>query len=84
MRLRGVLYLSDASDGVDQEDGFIVVDACQGMRALHVPINIVDYIGVECAGVATDEGVEEVGDVAPRGVSAVMVVVGSFWDGGGV
>ena len=83
MRLRGVLYLGDASDGVDQEDGFVVVHARQGVRALHVPINIVDYIGIECAGVATDEGVEEVGDVAARGVSAVVVVVGNFWDGGG-
>ena len=71
MRLGGVLYLGDASDSIDQEDGFVVVDSRQRVRALHVPIYVVDHIGVESAGVAGDEGVEEVGDVAARGVFAV-------------
>ena len=72
MRLRCVLYLGDASDGIDQEDGFIIINSRQRVRALHIPIHVVDHIGVESAGVAGDKGVEEIGDVAARGVFAVI------------
>ena len=72
MRLGGVLYLGDASDSIDQENGFVIVDSRQRVRALHIPIYVVDHIGVKSAGVAGDKGVEEVGDVAARGVFAVI------------
>ena len=72
MRLGCVLYLGDASDSIDQEDGFFVLDSRQREGALHIPIYVVDHIGVESAGVAGNKGVEEVGDVAARGVFAVI------------